>query len=95
MGHGPTASRLATLSPHGTFSAVSTVEEIESAIETLPPEQVREVLEWLQTHESLLGQESEEALRHEVLIGFDQLQKGQTVTVTSKEAFIALLREDG
>lgn len=74
---------------------MSTVEEIESAIETLPPEQVREVLEWLQTHESLLGPEGEDALRREVAIGFAQLEKGQTVTVTSKEAFIALLRENG
>jgi hypothetical protein len=35
----------------------------------------------------------EETFYHEVALGFAQLESGQTVTVESKEAFIALLRK--
>jgi hypothetical protein len=35
----------------------------------------------------------EETFYHEVALGFAQLESRQTVTVESKEAFIALLRQ--
>ena len=35
----------------------------------------------------------EETFHRDVTIGFAQLEKGQTVTVESKQAFIALLRK--
>lgn len=44
---------------------MSTVEEIESAIETLPPEQVDAVFQWLQTRkDKLVSPATESARKH-------------------------------
>jgi len=52
---------------------MSTIAEIESAIETLPPEKVEAVFEWLQAHKAKLA---DEAVSHASLIG---MWKGKIV----------------
>ena len=49
------SSRLPSLERRGRVSRMSTVAEIESAIETLPPEKVEAVFEWLQAHKAKLA----------------------------------------
>ncbi len=51
-------------------AVVSTVKEIESAIQALPPEKVAEILAWLQAREEQVAQPVSETPGKQPLMGF-------------------------
>lgn len=64
------------------FALMSTVTEIEAALEKLPPAQQREVAEWLE--ERLLNEESP-AMLAALDVGIRSLEKGGTREFTRTE----------
>ena len=55
---------------------MSTVTEVKTAVDTLPPQERQELFRWLATHEDFQALQWEE-LRRDLAVGLDQAGRGE------------------
>ena len=86
----PNPARSLALSVNfATFPAMSTVTEIEAALEKLPPEQLQEVAAWLETRLAPIAPNSsvEDAWSDEVKRRIEELDSGRVQGVPAEQVF--------
>jgi putative addiction module component (TIGR02574 family) len=83
------ARSLALCFNFATFPTMSTVTEIEAALEKLPPEQLHEVAAWLETRLAPIAPDSsvEDAWSDEVKRRIEELDSGRVQGVPAEQVF--------